>query len=178
MDTAPSPQISALLSSLGFAPGARSRWVARERPKIDRIACPWLIRRSIDPDAEFLYVAASEVLAVAERERAVPYDVPGVRFSHRGERCTFDAFIEDFRLEDDALAALGVIVRGADTARLDLAPQAPGLLAVSLGLSALYRDDLTMLEHGMIVYDALYAWCREARGETHDAKLFDRGPAR
>jgi hypothetical protein len=178
MDTAKSPQVAALLASLGFAPRAPSRWVTRERPKIDRIACPWLIRRFIDPHAEFRYVPAGEVLAVAERERAVPYDVPEVRFSHRGERCTFDAFMEDFRLEDDALAVLGVIVRGADTARLDLAPQAPGLLAVSLGLSALYRDDLAMLEHGMIVYDALYAWCREARGETHDATLFARGAAR
>jgi hypothetical protein len=178
MDTARPPRISALLTSLGFAPGAPSRWVTRERPKIDRIACPWLIRRVIDPHADFLYVAAGEVLAVAERERAVPYDVPGVRFSHRGERCSFDAFIEDFGLADDALAALGVIVRGADTARLDLAPQAPGLLAVSLGLSALYREDLAMLEHGMIVYDALYAWCSEARGETHDAKLFDRRASR
>ena len=178
MDTARAPRIATLLASLGFPPGTASRWVTRERPKIDRIACPWLIRHFIDPRAQFLYVAAGEVLAAAERERAVPYDVPGVRFSHRGERCTFDAFMEDFRLEDDALAALGVIVRGADTARLDLAPQAPGLLAVSPGLSALHRDDLVMLEHGMIAYAALYAWCREARRGTNAAKVCARGAAR
>jgi hypothetical protein len=178
MDTEESPRITALLASLGFAAGTPSRWITRERPKIDRIACPWLIRRFIDADAQFLYVPAEAVLSTAERERAVPYDVPNARFSHRGERCSFDAFIEDFGLDDEALAALAVIVRGADTGRLDLAPQAPGLLAVSLGLSALYRDDLAMLERGMIVYDALHAWARVARGETHDAKLFERGASR
>lgn len=178
MDTARSPRIASLLGSLGFAPGTPSRWVTRERPKIDRIACPWLVRRFVDARAEFLYVPAGEVLAAAARERAVPYDVPGVQFSHRGERCSFDAFVDDFGLEDEALDALAAIVRGADTARLDLAPQAPGLLAVSLGLSALYSEDLAMLERGMIVYDALYAWCRSARGETHDATLFERPAVR
>jgi hypothetical protein len=172
MDTACPPRVAALLVSLGFAPGAPSRWITRERPKIDRIACPWLIRRFVDPAAQFLYVPADRVQDAAQRERAIPYDVPGVRFSHRGERCSFDAFVEDFGLADEALAALAVIVRGADTGRLDLSPQAPGLVAVSLGLSALYRDDLAMLERGMVVYDALYAWCRWARGETHDATLF------
>jgi rhodanese-related sulfurtransferase len=149
----------------GVAP---SRWVTRERPKIDRIACPWLIRRFIDPQAEFLYVPTGEVDAVAERTGAIPYDVPDVAFSHDGPRCSFDAFIRRFELADPALARLAVIVRGADTARPELAPQAPGLLAVSLGLSALFPDDLVMLEHGITVYDALYAWCRGARDEAHD----------
>ncbi|MCX7892999.1 MAG: chromate resistance protein [Burkholderiales bacterium] len=172
MDTVASPRTAALLAELGFAPGSRSRWVTRERPKIDRIACPWLVRRFIDPRAEFLYVPSADVPAAAAREHAVPYDVPGVRFSHRGDRCSFDAFIDDFGLADDALGALARIVRAADTGRLELAAQASGLLAVSLGLSVLHRDDLAMLAHGLIVYDALYAWCRDARGETHDATLF------
>jgi hypothetical protein len=147
---------------------APSRWVTRERPKIDRIACPWLIRRFIDPQAEFLYVPAGEVRAVAERTGAIPYDIPDVAFSHDGPRCSFDAFIGRFGLADAALDRLAVIVRGADTARPELAPQAPGLLAVSLGLSALFADDLVMLEHGITVYDALYAWCRSAQDEAHD----------
>jgi len=138
-----------------------SRWVTRERPKIDRIACPWLIRRFIDPDAEFLYVPTSDVRRIAAEKNAEPYDIPDVEFSHAGEECSFDAFLKFFRLkEDPALRELAIIVRGADTNRLDLAPQAAGLLAVSLGLSRLYEDDHEMLEHGMLVYDALYAWCR------------------
>jgi len=138
-----------------------SRWVTRERPKIDRIACPWLIRRFIDPDAEFLYVPTSDVRRIASEKNAEPYDIPDVEFSHAGEECSFDAFLKFFRLkEDPALRELAIIVRGADTNRLDLAPQAAGLLAVSLGLSRLYEDDHEMLEHGMLVYDALYAWCR------------------
>ena len=139
-----------------------SRWVTRERPKIDRIACPWLIRRFIDPDAEFLYVPTSEVRRIASEQNAEPYDIPDVEFSHAGEECSFDAFLKFFRLkEDPALRQLAIIVRGADTIRLDLAPQAAGLLAVSLGLSRLYEDDHEMLEHGMPVYDALYAWCKD-----------------
>ncbi len=149
-----------------------SRWVTRERPKIDRIACPWLVRRFIDPHAIFHYVPPERVLAVAEEARAIPYDVPGVQLSHRGERCTFDALLADFDLVEPALKALAVIVRGADTTRLDLAPQASGLLAFSLGLSALYPDDHAMLAKGMDMYDALYAWLRKARGEGHDARLF------
>jgi hypothetical protein len=147
--------------------GASSRWVTRERPKIDRIACPWLIARFVDPEAEFLYVPTRDVLAVADARGATPYDVPDVRFSHEGERCSFDAFLEHYHLRDPALQELATIVRGADTGELDLAPQAPGLLAVSLGLSRLFRDDHEMLRHGMVVYDALYAWCKEGKTETH-----------
>ena len=144
------------------------KWVTRERPKIDRIACPWLIARFIDREPEFLFVPPGQVLAVAHDGAAIPYDVPNVELSHVGELCSFDAFLRRYRLGDDAaLAELAVIVRGADTARPDLAPQAAGLLAVSLGLSHLYRDDHEMLKHGMVIYDALYAWCRHARGETH-----------
>jgi hypothetical protein len=134
------------------------KWVTRERPKIDRIACPWLIARFIDRDAEFLYVPSEQVLAVAMREEAIPYDVPGVELGHDGPQCSFDAFVKKYRLDDPVLRDLAVIVRGADTARLDLAPEAAGLLAVSQGLSALFKDDHEMLRHGMVVYDALYAW--------------------
>jgi rhodanese-related sulfurtransferase len=147
---------------------ASTRWVTRERPKIDRIACPWLIARFVDPEAEFLYVPAKEVLSAAKEREAMPYDVPDVHFSHDGELCSFDAFLKTYRLSGDpALARLAVIVRGADTARLELAPQAAGLLAVSLGLSRNFKDDHEMLKHGMVVYDALYAWCKEGQDETH-----------
>lgn len=147
---------------------AATRWVTRERPKIDRIACPWLIARFIDPEAEFLYVPSKEVLAAATAQAAIPYDVPNVRFSHDGELCSFDAFLKIYRLADDpALAQLAVIVRGADTGHPELAPQAAGLLAVSLGLSRNFTDDHEMLKHGMVMYDALYAWCREGQDETH-----------
>jgi rhodanese-related sulfurtransferase len=145
-----------------------SRWVTRERPKIDRIACPWLIRRFVDPDAEFLYVPTPEVRTTAEEKTAVPYDIPDVEFSHDGELCSFDAFLRRFHLEKDpALADLAVIVRGADTHRLDLAPQAAGLAAISLGLSRNFANDHEMLEHGMVMYDALYAWCKEGKNEIH-----------
>ncbi len=143
-------------------------WVTRARPKIDRIACPWLIRRFVDPKARFLYVAASEVAAVAERFDATPFDVEGVRFSHRGELCSFDTMLEVFGLRTEALERLAVIVRGADTERHDLAPQAAGLLAASLGLSRMYRDDLAQLEAGMALYDAFYRWARDAFDEAHD----------
>ncbi|MFL9905710.1 chromate resistance protein ChrB domain-containing protein [Paraburkholderia sp. RL17-337-BIB-A] len=143
------------------------KWITRERPKIDRIACPWLIRRFIDESSEFLFVPADQVLAVAEREGALPYDIPGVKLSHVGELCSFDTFLSEYHLTDPALAALAVIVRGADTARLDLAPQAPGLLALSLGLSRIFENDHEMLSHGMVMYDALYAWCRDCPSETH-----------
>ena len=147
---------------------AATRWVTRERPKIDRIACPWLVKRFVDPGAEFLYVPNKEVLRAANEQVAVPYDVPDVHFTHDGELCSFDAFVKTYRLGGDpALARLAVIVRGADTGRLDLAPQAAGLLAVSLGLSLIFRDDHEMLKHGMVMYDALYDWCRNGQDETH-----------
>ena len=150
---------------------SNSKWVRRERPKIDRIACPWLIRRFIDPRAEFLYVPSAQVGAVAKVEQAIPYDVPDVQFSHRGELCSFDAFLADFAIDDPALSDLALIVRGADTGRPELTPQSPGLLAVSLGLSVNYPDDHAMLEHGMVLYDALYAWIRTTRAEIRDADL-------
>jgi len=143
-------------------------WVTRARPKIDRIACPWLIRRFVDASATFLYVAATEVPAVAERFHAAPFDIDNTFWSHRGENCTFDTMLEEFSLKSDALDRLATIVRGADTNRLDLAPQAAGLLAASLGLSRAYRDDLEQLEASMSLYDALYRWARDAVGETHD----------
>lgn len=149
------------------ASGANTRWVTRERPKIDRIACPWLIARFVDPAAEFLYVPTKEVLAAAKERDAIPYDIPDVHFSHEGERCSFDAFLKHFRLTDPALEQLALIVRGADTARLDLAPQAPGLAAISLGLSRNFSDDHEMLKVGMVVYDALYAWCKGGQNEVH-----------
>jgi rhodanese-related sulfurtransferase len=147
--------------------GASSRWVTRERPKIDRIACPWLVKRFIDPEAEFLYVPTPEVKKTAAEREAVPYDVPDVEFTHEGELCSFDAFIKRFRLQDPALDELALIVRGADTGKLGLAPQCAGLAAVSLGLSRLYADDHEMLEHGMVMYDALYRWCKEGKTELH-----------
>jgi hypothetical protein len=146
----------------------RTLWVTRERPKIDRIACPWLIRRFVDPGALFLFVAPSEVEAVAAAFGGAPFDIEGVFWSHRGEACTFDVMIEEFGLASPALMRLAAIVRGADTARLDLAPEAPGLLAASLGLSRMYADDLEQLEAGMTLYDAFYRWSRDATSETHN----------
>jgi rhodanese-related sulfurtransferase len=142
------------------ARNAPTRWVTRERPKIDRIACPWLVRRFVDPGAEFLYVPVAEVKRTAQEKTATPYDVADAEFGHAGERCSFDAFLEKFHLRDPALDKLATIVRGADTSRLDLAPQAAGLLAISQGLSINFENDLEMLGHGLVVYDALYAWCR------------------
>lgn len=147
----------------------RTVWVTRARPKVDRIACPWLIRRFVDSNAVFLFVTPSEVPGVAERFNATPFDVEGVRWSHDGDRCTFDVMVEAFGLGTlPALAHLATIVRGADTARPDIVPEAAGLLAISLGLSRMYADDLEQLDAGMLVYDARYRWCRDARGETHD----------
>ena len=143
-------------------------WVTRARPKVDRIACPWLIKRFIDPSAVFLFVGASEVPAVADRFGAVPFDIEGVFWSHRGENCTFDTMIEEFGLHSAALDRLALIVRAADTARPDLAPQASGFLAVSLGLSRMYKDDLQQLENGLLLYDAMFCWCRDAVDETHN----------
>ena len=144
-------------------------WVTRARPKVDRIACPWLIRRFVDPGAVFLFVAPSEVAGVAERHKAAPFDVEDVFWSHRGDLCTFDVMVEELRLSTfPALQRLAEIVRGADTGKPELTPQSAGLLAVSLGLSRMHSDDLEQLEAGMIVYDALYRWCRDAVDETHD----------
>jgi len=144
------------------------KWVTRERPKIDRIACPWLITRFIDKEPEFLYVPSSEVLDVAKRTGATPYDIPDVEFSHVGDKCSFDAFLKRYELRDPALDRLADIVRGADTSRLDLTPQSAGLFAISLGLSAVFTDDHEMLRHGMVIYDALYAWSKSLQSETHN----------
>jgi hypothetical protein len=143
------------------------RWITREHPKIDRIACPWLILRFIDKAAEFDYVPADQVLPVSARTGATPFDVPGVELTHVGDLCSFDAFLKRFDLEDSALLKLAVIVRGADTSRLDLAPQSAGLYAISLGMSATFQDDQEMLRHGLVMYDALYAWCARLEDETH-----------
>lgn len=146
----------------------RTVWVTRARPKIDRIACPWLIRRFVDPAAVFLFVAPPEVAAVADRFNATAFDIEDTFWSHRGETCTFDTMITEFGLATEALLRLATIVRGADTARLDLAPEAPGLLAASLGLSRMFSDDLKQLDAGMLLYDAFYRWCRDATDETHN----------
>lgn len=143
-----------------------SRWVTRERPKIDRIACPWLVRRFVDPRGEFAYLPTGEVLAAARRDGSIAYDIPGGSVEHDGELCSFDVMLREFGLQDPALHELARIVRGADTNRLDLTPQSAGLLAISLGLGRLHADDLELLERGMSVYDALYAWCRHTRAEA------------
>jgi hypothetical protein len=143
------------------------KWITRERPKIDRIACPWLITRFIDKQPEFLFVPTGDVLRVVGETGAVPYDIPGVELSHVGEECSFDTFLKKYNLTAPSLQDLAVIVRGADTDRLDLAPQCAGLLAISLGLSRNFTDDHKMLAHGLVMYDALYAWCCHARGERH-----------
>lgn len=146
----------------------RTVWVTRSRPKIDRIACPWLIRRFVDPLAIFLFVPAAEVTAVADRFSATPFDVEGVHWSHRGDLCTFDVMVEEFGLGTEPMLRLATIVRGADTARPELAPQVSGLLAASLGLSRMFNDDLEQLKAGMTLYDAFYRWSRDAAGETHN----------
>jgi len=150
-----------------FGDARPTRWVTRERPKIDRIACPWLIRRFIDAHAVFLYVPTAQVFETAKREAAVAYDIPGAPFSHVGELCSFDAFVERFELQDPALGVLTKIVRGADTDAHHLAPEAAGLHAISLGLSLNYDDDLALLDQGMVLYDALYAWAAKAQGQRH-----------
>jgi hypothetical protein len=144
------------------------RWVTRERPKIVRIACPWLIARFIDEAPEFLYVPSKDVFAVARERDAIPYDIPGAELSHVGELCSFDAFLKKYELDDPALGALAAIVRGADTSRLDLTPQSAGLYALSLGLSHNFADDHEMLKHGLTMYDALYSWCKACQAETHN----------
>ena len=161
--TAHSERLDAL-----FGDRRPSRWVTRERPKIDRIACPWLIRRFVDPDAVFLFVPTDQVFEVAEREGAVAFDIPGAPFSHVGDECSFDSFLGHFGLgEEPGLKRLAPIVRGADTDRHDLAPEAAGLHAVSLGLALTIDDDHELLERGMLVYDSLYRWATEAGAVRH-----------
>ena len=145
------------------------KWITRERAKVDRIACPWLISRFIDPQPEFLYVPADQVRAEAARQGAIPYDIPDVELGHQGPLCSFDALMTKYHWQktDPALDRLALIVRGADTNRLELAPQAAGLAAISLGLSLNYRNDHEMLEHGMVMYDALHAWCKGGKDEVH-----------
>jgi rhodanese-related sulfurtransferase len=145
-----------------------SQWVTREHPKIDRIACPWLIRRFIDPSAEFIYVPKDQVVAVAQQTGGIPYDIDGVEFTHEGERCSFDTILRIYDIKDPTLDHLATIVRGADTSRHDLSPQCGGLFAISLGLSANFPDDHEMLKHGLVIYDALYTWCRTLQAETHN----------
>ena len=151
--------------NIGASP---STWVTREHPKIDRIACPWLIRRFIDPNAEFVYVPKDQVVAVARQTGGIPYDIDGVEFTHEGERCSFDTILRIYEIKDAALDHLATIVRGADTSRHDLSPQCGGLFAISLGLSANFPDDHEMLKHGMVIYDGLYTWCRTLQAETHN----------
>jgi hypothetical protein len=144
------------------------KWITRERPKIDRIACPWLIARFVDKEPEFIFVPPDRVLADAESTGAIPYDVPGVELTHDGPLCSFDAILKKYQLTDACLVDLAVIVRGADTARLDLAPQCAGLLAISLGLSHNFRDDHEQLANGFTMYDAIYSWLKHVREEKHD----------
>jgi hypothetical protein len=142
------------------------KWVTRERPKVDRVACPWLIKRFVDPEAEFLYVAADQVQAVAEREGATPFDVAGVELGHHGDECSFDAIVRQYDLakKDAALTRLALIVRGADTSQHDLTPESRGLLAIAQGFSEIYQDDQAQLAAELPVYDALYAWCQRQAG--------------
>ena len=143
------------------------KWITRERPKIDRIACPWLIKRFIDKDAEFIYVPKEQVFEKAEELNAIPFDIPGAEYSHYEDECTFDYIIKKHRLDDPALHLLSVIIRGADTDRFELAPQSAGLWAISAGLSYNNKDDHEMLETGMKIYDALYSWAKYVHEEKH-----------
>jgi len=152
------------------------RWITRARPKIDRIACPWVIKRFIDKDAEFEFVPADQVIASAAQLNAIPFDVEGVELSHDGQLCSFDAILKKYAIDDPALHEIAVIVRGADTEHLELAPQAAGLLAISLGLSRNFADDQEQLAHGMVMYDALYSWAKHVRSERHTWNP-QRGPS-
>jgi rhodanese-related sulfurtransferase len=145
---------------------SENKWVTREHPKIDRIACPWLISRFVKPDAEFIYVPPNDVAKVAADVGGTAYDIKGVEFGHVGERCSFDAIVRAYDIHDAALDRLATIVRGADTSRPDLTPQCEGLLAISFGLSANFPDDHEMLKHGLVMYDALYSWCRQQAGKA------------
>ncbi|HEY5617681.1 MAG TPA: chromate resistance protein ChrB domain-containing protein [Vicinamibacterales bacterium] len=152
------------------------RWITRARPKIDRIACPWLIKRFIDNESEFRFVPADQVIATAAQLNAIPFDVEGVELSHDGQLCSFDAILKKYAIDDPALHEIAVIVRGADTEHLELAPQAAGLLAISLGLSRNFADDQEQLAHGMVLYDALYSWAKHVRSERHTWNP-QRGPS-
>ena len=143
------------------------KWITRSHVHVDRVACPWLIKRFVDPAAEFLYVPPEQVMEVAKRQGAIPFDVPGVELTHRGPLCSFDAFLDKYKLADPALARLATIVRAADTDTLESSPQAPGLLAITLGLATNIPDDQELLTAGLVVYDALYRWCRSLTGEHH-----------
>ncbi len=150
------------------APGRGTLWVTRHRPKIDRIACPWLIRRFVDPQAQFLFVPTAEVLAIADRFDATAFDVEGAPWTHDGDLCTFDTLCDGLALRTEALDRMARVIRAADTNRHDLAPEAAGLLALSVGLSRAHSDDLAQLEAGMVLYDALFRWARDGQGEGHD----------
>jgi hypothetical protein len=141
------------------------KWITREKARVDRIACPWLISRFIDREAVFLFVPAADVMSVAQREQAIPYDVPGVELGHHGERCSFDAFLEKYGLDDPALRRLALIVRGADTAQRDLTPESPGLYALATGFQAVSKDDVENMAQQFPAYDALYAYCRASTGQ-------------
>ena len=155
-------------SNIPWKASNQTLWVTRHRPKIDRIACPWLIRRFVDANAQFMFVSPSQVIPVAEKFSATPFDVENVTWSHSGDKCTFDIMIKMFDLNSKPLEALANIVRGADTNRHDLAPECAGLLAASVGLSRMYKDDLQQMEAGFMLYDALYRWARDGQNETHD----------
>ncbi|WP_022703135.1 chromate resistance protein ChrB domain-containing protein [Pseudorhodobacter ferrugineus] len=155
---------------------ATDRWVTRHRPKIDRIACPWLVRRFVNPNAQILYVPPSDVLDVADRFTAIPFDVPNTFWSHRNDQCTFDTMVTEFGLTSPALDRLSLVIRAADTDRHDLSPQAAGLLALSVGLSRQYKDDLDQLNAAMPLYDALYRWARDGFDEGHDWPKPPPGP--
>ena len=143
------------------------KWITRERPKIDRIACPWLIKKYVDQNAEFLFVPKDKVFSEAERLNAIPYDIPGAEYSHEGNKCTFDYIIKKHGITDPAILQLAEIVRGADTDSFHLAPQAAGLWAISAGLSYNHKDDHEQLKMGLIIYDALYSWAKYVKDEKH-----------
>jgi hypothetical protein len=154
------------------------KWVTREKARVDRIACPWLIARFIDKDPTFLFVPATQVMAVAERDGATPYDAPGVPLGHRGDRCSFDAFLDEYKLDDPALEALAVIVRGADTDARTLTPESPGLYAAATGFQAIARDDFDNMARQFPMYDALYAYCRSVKREARPRTARDHGGVR
>lgn len=149
------------------------KWITRERPKIDRIACPWLIKRFIDKEAVFLFVPYDKVIEEANKQNAIPFDVPNVQFTHQGDLCTFDALVKEYKIKDEAVLTMAVIVRGADTDRHDFAAQSSGLWAISAGLAYNYTNDHELLEKGMLIYDALYSWAKHLQHEKHTQQPFE-----